>query len=132
MEALAYSIPIVRESIDRTQKRSVVRLTQLFKERGRKLTQNEKSFTVEVPIEYGAVVRDRFQHLNNSTRAGHLVPRALFLTMISQYDAFLGALVAVMYLARPELLQSSEKKLNLAEISQHDNIESVRRFIIDK
>lgn len=62
----------------------------------------------------------------------YILPQALFLSLISHYDAFMRHLIKAIYQIKPEILNSSEKKLTFAELIKFDNIEQARSFIVEK
>lgn len=64
--------------------------------------------------------------------ANKVVPESLFVSMISQYDAFLGRLLKAIFLSKPELLNSSEKNLTFSQIMEIGGIEDARDFIMEK
>ncbi len=64
--------------------------------------------------------------------ARKLVPRGILVALVSQYDAFLGRLLRVIFLSRPELLNASEKTFSFEQISAYPSIEAVRDFLVEK
>lgn len=54
------------------------------------------------------------------------------MTLMSHYDAFLGKLIKLIILAKPELLNTSERNLTLAQLLEFGSIESAKDFILEK
>jgi len=61
-----------------------------------------------------------------------LLPRSLLASLISQYDAYLGRILRVIFVKRPEILNSSDKKLAFATLNQFNSIESAREYVLEK
>lgn len=60
------------------------------------------------------------------------VPRTYLMTLMSHYDAFLGKMIKFILLAKPELINSSEKNLSLAQLMEFGSIKSAKDFILEK
>ena len=52
--------------------------------------------------------------------------------MVSQYDSFLGRLLRLIFLAKPEILNASEKEMTFAELTKFDSIQAARDYIVEK
>jgi hypothetical protein len=72
------------------------------------------------------------RNLTISSLAQKVLPESLFVSLISQYDAFIGRLLVSIYEAKPEMLNSSEKSLTFSQIVQLGGIEEAREFIVEK
>ncbi|WP_127845509.1 hypothetical protein [Psychroflexus aestuariivivens] len=72
------------------------------------------------------------KHLNRADIAKKIIPRNFIVSIISQYDAFLGELVRIIYDINPNLIRSSEKELNPSDLFNFDSIEDLKLHIVDK
>ena len=61
-----------------------------------------------------------------------LVPETFLVSLISQYDAYLGKLIRVIYNVRSELLSSSEREMTFSQISEFTTIADAKEFILGK
>lgn len=61
-----------------------------------------------------------------------LLPRSLLVSLVSQYDAYLGRLLRVVFLRKPEILNGSEKKLSFESLSSFSSIDEAREYILEK
>lgn len=61
-----------------------------------------------------------------------ILPNSLFISLISQFDAFLGKLIKQIFLTKPELLNSSEKNISFAKLSELKSFEEAKEFMIEK
>lgn len=67
-----------------------------------------------------------------SALAHKIIPESLFVSIISQYDAFLSRLLRSIFEIKPEKLNGSERNLTFSQLVEMDTIENAREFIIDK
>ncbi|MEY2414251.1 MAG: hypothetical protein QOD84_2857 [Acidobacteriaceae bacterium] len=72
------------------------------------------------------------KRVHQSSIALSVVPRSFLVSLVSQYDAFLGRLVGALFRAKPELLKSSEKSITFSQLSDFDSIESAREYVLEK
>jgi hypothetical protein len=64
--------------------------------------------------------------------AQELVPRSLLVSLVSQFDAYLGRLIRQLFKIRPEILSSSGNTLTFAQLTEFGSIENAREYIIDE
>ena len=61
-----------------------------------------------------------------------ILPNSLFVSLISQFDAFLGKLIKQIFLTKPEILNSSEKNISFAKLSELKSFEEAKEYMIEK
>jgi hypothetical protein len=64
--------------------------------------------------------------------ARSLLPRSVVVSIISQYDAYLGRLLRAIFVRKPELLNASERKLSFESLSAFSSIDAAREYILEK
>jgi hypothetical protein len=69
---------------------------------------------------------------STSALASKIIIESLFVSLISQYDAFLTRLLRVIYEIKPDLLNGSERNLTFSQLVEMETIENAREYIIDK
>jgi hypothetical protein len=72
------------------------------------------------------------KQLGMAIRANKLIANSFAVALISQYDAYLGRLIRLIYLARPELLNASERSITLSQLMEFGSIDEARERIIEK
>lgn len=87
---------------------------------------------------YYKVRRERQQEIEVHRRsneryrtAGKLLPRTFLVSFVSTFDAFLGNLMQAAFDARPETLNSSERKLTYKELTSFESIEAARLHVVE-
>ena len=67
-----------------------------------------------------------------SSLAYKIIPESLFVSLISQYDAFLTRLLKAIFEIKPEVLNSSERNLTFSQLVGFESVENARDYIIEK
>lgn len=57
-------------------------------------------------------------------------PRALFVAMVSTFDAYLGRLLRSIFILKPELIQGSQRSLSFSDLVRLDSVHAAREHII--
>lgn len=81
-------------------------------------------------VELTATLRT-LEELHNS-KALPVLARSLFMQMFSEFDAFMGALLKVIYLKNQDLLKGISREISLRELFDHKSIDDVKRSMLDK
>jgi hypothetical protein len=96
------------------------------------ITENETERTIRVASthikEWKSLMR-RYEHFALSKS---LLPRSLLVSLVSQYDAYLGRLLRLVFIQKPEILNGSDKKISFESLSQFSSIEAAREYILEK
>lgn len=87
---------------------------------------------VSIPIEHNRKWRKLRKRHDKLHLARTLVPRSLFVSLVSQYDAYLGSLLRAIFITRPELLNASEKSLSFSQVASFPSIDAIRDHVIEK
>ena len=61
-----------------------------------------------------------------------LVPRSFFVSLVSQFDAYLGGLLRVLFRIQPNLLNHSDKLLSLEELLRFSSLNEATDYFIEK
>lgn len=72
------------------------------------------------------------RNASTSALASKIIPESLFVSLISQYDAFLTRLLRAIYEIKPDVLNGSERNLTFSQLVEMETIGNAREYIIDK
>lgn len=61
-----------------------------------------------------------------------IISSSYLVSLVSLYDAFLGAMIRALFLIKPESLSISEKQISFAELFEFGSIDAAREHIIEK
>jgi len=64
--------------------------------------------------------------------ATKIVPESLFVSLISQYDAFLNRLLRVIFEIKPEILNSADRSITFSQLVEYGSVQDARNYIIEK
>jgi len=77
-----------------------------------------------------------FQRLKKNSEisvlSDKIIPESLFVSLISQYDAFLNRLLKILFEIRPEYINNSERELTYSQLVNFADIESARDYVVEK
>ena len=103
-----------------------------FEEKNCTVTKTGSTRKVSIPLTHikkWEKLRKRFEHFNHSHA---LLPRSLLVSLISQYDAYLGRLLRAIFILKPEILNVTDKKFSYEAIAQFSSIDALREHILEK
>jgi hypothetical protein len=72
------------------------------------------------------------RQLESANISHRVVPQTFLVSLVSQYDAFLGSLISYILFSKPEILNSSDRKVNFSQLSNFGSIEEAREYIVEK
>lgn len=133
IEGLRNSIDTLMNSASVNSELNHIQLGQFLEEKGEFVSaegENVKNYRI-VPAQFSEFRRIS-RRWKSSQIAQSLLPGSLLVTLVSRFDAFLGRLIRTMFLARPELLKSSERSLSLSNLLELGNYDSAKEFLIEK
>lgn len=78
----------------------------------------------------------RYTKLKNAFQrckiAYKILPRSFLVSLVSQFDAFLGGVVRVLLYSKPELLNASDRVLTFKELLQFSSTDEAREYVVEK
>ncbi|OLY92312.1 hypothetical protein SAMN05444008_11578 [Cnuella takakiae] len=72
------------------------------------------------------------RNIEKATNATDIVPESLFVTLISQFDSFLGRLIKEIFNVKPDILNASEKNLTYSRLLEFASLEEAKEYLIEK
>ncbi len=88
--------------------------------------------TVKVPNNHYRNWKRKLKSYERYNLTRTLLPRSLLVSLISQYDAYLGRLIRTIFIRKPEILNASEKMISFDVLSQFASIDAAREYILEK
>ncbi len=142
IRALSEMLPITMTAIADHRKADLDRWSKirdnLFKDENCEEVQNDdgtvsKRYKIEAnQVDELRDFTDALDNINRVKASFSIIPRAFLNTLVSQYDAFLGLLIADYYREFPESLDASDKTVQFSEVVQADDIADIRESIIER
>ena len=93
--------------------------------------QKNTTTTYTVPSEHISAVRKRQRDEERAREGFRLLHQTFVVSLVSQFDSYLGNLVRIFYRAHPEALNSSEKQLSFEKLTEFNSIDAAREFVLE-
>lgn len=132
IDALQSSLPGVMMTITTAEEDADDRFKRYADKYGEIAEQNETSIKYTFLQPYDARAARLRKAVNQVRTANEIIPRVFVLALVSQFDAFLGRLLRVLFLLRPELMASSDRSLTLSQLLGLGTIESATEYLLEK
>ena len=110
---LGISMKSIREALSVAQKRFDDFVTN---EKGITHREVKDKHIYSVKAECVKYFEDLYKTINIFKLAEKTIPRSFIMSLVSQYDVFLGRLLRIIFIDRPELLNSSERTLSYSQL----------------
>ena len=81
-----------------------------------------------VKVEDSRILATLENNASTSALAHKIIPESLFVSLISQYDAFLNRLLRTIYEIKPEILNSSERNLTFSQLVEFKTVENAENI----
>ena len=140
INGLHVSLPIIMTTIGEANIESSKNVRAFLDEHGT-LIKEDTNNSVDVTVHRKAykVSLDHFYDLEtlrsiaiNFNAASAIIPRSFLVSMISQFDAFLANLIKAIYNTKPELLNTSERNISFANLTQFASLDDAREYVLEK
>lgn len=129
VESLAEALPVTISSLDSELGARRRELDELVKRNGRP-TREPDHFTLgqQAYLEIEPIARRTGRYY----RALQIMPSTFLVSLVSQFDGYLGKLLRALFSARPELVNGSERQLTYKNLCAFRTMEEAREFIAAK
>ena len=87
---------------------------------------------IKIPYEKHMEWKKMIRRESGFSVSHKLIPRSVFVSFVSIYDAYIGKLLRILFLIKPEVLNTSDKKFLFSDLVLFSNIEEARESIINK
>lgn len=132
IDALATSLPLVMIMMSAMRKGASKRYSDFLEEHGNKVNESDKVSQYSLLPEFHAEA-NRLKREYDNAKIGHTVlPRSFVVSLVSQFDAFLGRLLRALFLLKPEMLSASERQITLSELLELGTVQSAVEYILEK
>jgi len=131
LEALHETLPMTMFVLQEVDKVAHEKLKE-FEEKHCKFDENDEGKFIKVPAEHYKKWKRKNSRVRKMVASRVLMPRSIFVSMISQYDAFLGRLLRAVFILKPEVMNDSQRSFTFQEISKYSSFEEFKSHVIEK
>jgi len=121
VSSIRETYPLLQQSISDSAKKAEEKLTSF-------LEKNDSSSNPEYFIELNKLK----SQLKNVKLSSSFLPSTLLVSLVSQYDAYLGKIIRVIFYKKPEKLKGSQKEIVYEDLEEFDSLDEVKNFIVEK
>lgn len=132
IDSLYQTAPMVDLILKVTQFASEKKRNEYVKEKAVKSKDKEGNEITKIDIQHLNKYLDLEKKASNSQLAQKIMQRNFIVSLVSQFDAYIGSLIRKIFIIQPELLNSSEKNLSFAKLSEFESIDEAKEHIIEK
>jgi hypothetical protein len=131
IDSLATTLRAVMAAMQLVEER-VSKDAEKFEEEHCRREERDGDTVVLVPVEHLHQYNKLRKRVDRYALADTIVPRSFLVSLISLYDGFLGRLLRVCFLSRPELLTASERSLTFAQIATFASLDEAKNYVLEK
>lgn len=113
-------------------KKAAEDFTSFLKEHEASGSDNEKGMELMLNITEFSLFAKLERNAHISSLASKILSESLFVSLISQYDAFFSKLLKSIFEIKPQILNQSDKSLTLSQLKTIGSIEDAQDYIIEK
>jgi glutaredoxin len=132
LSALNDTLPIQMILLDIKHKELIKKLEKISKKTDGKSEDGKPVTKYKVLNEQIDEFSKIHKHLTRTDISKKILPRNFIVSIVSQYDAFLGELVRTLYNINPNIIRSSEKELNIEDLFNYETIDELKQHLVDK
>jgi hypothetical protein len=132
IDSIKDTLPMTMLLLEPYQKKANQKFTKFIEDNVDEIEDEDGEKAIAVQYEQAKVFETLSKNSEISALASKIIPESLFVSLISQYDAFLNRLFRALFDIRPEYLNSSERNLNFSQLVEFTSIENAREYIIEK
>ncbi|MBU2913722.1 hypothetical protein [Reichenbachiella agariperforans] len=128
IDALAESLPLTIGLIQIKYQSNGKKLDKFFESKTK--DNDDKSF--KIPLDDFNEFNRLTRELKSSEAAFNILPRTFVVSLVSQYDAYLGEIYRSLFQTTPELIFSLEREMSFSEILKFEDIEELKDHVVEK
>jgi hypothetical protein len=132
VDSLLNTFPDVSKTVSERTQKNTANFSNYLKIHGKKVSESNGQTTYHLTSSHAAEARKLRQAADKSIKAAVLIQRGFLITLISQYDAFLGRLIRLSLLSHPGRLNSSDRQISFKELLEMSSIDEAREALIDR
>lgn len=131
VQSLHTTLPLVSKMLKNTGNKAESLLNEFFETKCSIEERDGKEYYI-IPTDHIFKHRTLKRNTNHIKIAHSIVRKNFIVSMISQFDAYMGSLIRTMFISKPELLNSSEKNITFSKLLDFIDLDEAREYIIEK
>ena len=133
INSLESTLPLIMLILYATTKSSEEKLNDFIKENKiEKINEDRGKSEYKLTFDQLTQFRRLNDQFTNSVISHNILPRSFIVSLVSQYDAYIGRLIKTMFYVKPGYLNASEKNLTYSQIVEFASFDDVKEYVIEK
>jgi hypothetical protein len=132
ISSLNNSLPLIMAILQTSHFQSIKKFKGLLDEYGIKKEEDDEKTSYWIPSDNRKEISNIESEMKSAGISLDIIPKNFVVSLVSQFDAFLGNLIRTIFAIKPEKLNSSEKTLKYSQIIKMESIEDIKKYIIEK
>ena len=132
VDSISTCVPAMMMMIIELQKGQDEKVKLYLKENGKLKKSEDGVENYLVPVKAMAEFKKISRRLDQFLTSSKLIPRNFLVSFVSEYDAFLGALMKCFHAKKPELLNGVEKQITFSDLMEFKSIDAAKEHILEK
>jgi hypothetical protein len=112
------------------EQKKIVKNKEKIQESLENVSKTEEVF--EIKIDDYIIFEELQNKLQVSTLAYKVIPQSFLVSLISQFDSFIGNQIKEIFSLLPEMLNSCDKNINYSKLIEFSDINEAKEYIIEK
>lgn len=129
IESLRYSLPTITNILQVQTRKNLDEHTTFLKSECEYL-EDKKQYVI-TPEKNRKNIKLRKAAIN-SILSKKIVSRNFVVSLVSQFDTYIGQLMKCVFEVKSEIINNSERQLSFSELQTFENIEDARNYIVEK
>jgi hypothetical protein len=130
IEALASTLPLVMALLGESEKKVGSEFAAFIK--GKIEVAEPGSARLRLAGEEIQRFRRLGKRVTASANSSRLVPISFLVSLVSQFDSYIGKLMRLVLLAVPEIMNASDRTLSFSDLVRFGSLDDTREFMIEK
>jgi hypothetical protein len=132
LDSIKDTLPMTMLLLKPYQKKATEKFQDFLKNNVEEIEDEDGEKSISIKYEESKIFETLSKNFEISELASKIIPESLFVSLISQYDAFLSKLLRELFKIRPEYINQSERELTFSELVKFESIEDAKEYIIEK
>lgn len=133
LDSIKDTLPMTTLLLEPHKKKAKAKFEEFLEKNAEKILEGDGNNTsISIKYENVKIFEQLSKNAEISGIAMKIIPESLFVSLISQYDAFLNKLLKILFKIRPEYINTSERELTFSQLIEFESIESAREYVTEK
>ncbi|SHH71997.1 hypothetical protein [Flavobacterium defluvii] len=132
LDSIKDTLPMSILLLEPHNKKANTKFKEFIEKNAEEIEDENGNKSLSLEFEQSRIFDQLAKNSEISNLAMKIIPESLFVSLISQYDAFLNQLLKTLFKIRPEYINNSERELSFSQLNEFDSIEKAREYVVEK